>query len=103
MLGVVGSGLFAADELDAGPDATGVLPTSARAADPFAEDGAGENEAALVFLQGASERLGLAGGPHEDADEGGEQVGGDGEAGTFGDVVDGGDEFDAASGSHKFF
>ena len=36
------------------------------------------------------------------ADEGGEQVGGDGEAGAFGDVVDAGDEFEAAVRAEHF-
>jgi hypothetical protein len=39
----------------------------------------------------------LSGGTHAGADEGGKEVGGNGEAGAFGDVVDRGDDLDASS------
>ena len=99
---VFGVGLaddLAFDEFDAGPNAAGVLPAAAGAADPFAEDGAGENEAAFAFGEFTGERLGLAGGAHAGADKGGEEVGGNGEAGAFRDVVDGGNHFQSASRS----
>lgn len=42
----------------------------------------------------------MACGAHADRDERGEEAGRDGEARTFGDVVDTGDQFEAAAGSH---
>jgi hypothetical protein len=52
--GVGRGGLFSAgDELDAGPDAAGILPAAAAAAEPFAEDGAGGDLAAVVLGEGA--------------------------------------------------
>jgi hypothetical protein len=41
----------------------------------------------------------LPGGAHTGADEGGEEIGGDGEPGAFWDVVDRGDDLDPASGA----
>ena len=41
----------AVDQLDAGPDAAGILPAAARAAQPLAEDGARRDQAALVLLE----------------------------------------------------
>ena len=53
--GVAFLGQDAGDEFHAGPDATAILPAAARAAEPFAEDGAGEDEAAFAFLEWAGE------------------------------------------------
>ena len=44
-------GRRAADQLDAGPDPAGVLPATTAAADPFAQNGAGGDEPAIVFGQ----------------------------------------------------
>ena len=46
---VVAAGEFALDELHARPDAAGVLPAAAGAAQPLAQDGARGDEAALVL------------------------------------------------------
>ncbi len=54
----------ALDELHAGPDAAGILPSAAGAAEPLAEDGAGGDEAAVVFVEAAGERANLIGGAH---------------------------------------
>ena len=43
----------ALDQLDSRPDAAGILPAAAGAADPFAEQRAGEHEPAFAFLQAA--------------------------------------------------
>ena len=43
----------ALDQLDARPDAAGVLPAAAGAAEPFAEDRPGRDEPALGFLPAA--------------------------------------------------
>ena len=99
---LLGRGL-SADQFDAGPDTTGVLPPTAGAPDPLAENGPGEDDAPFVFLQRTGERGGLPGGPHEDADEGGEKVGGDGEAGALGDVVDRGHQLQTLAGSDEAF
>ena len=90
-----GSG-HAVDELDAGPDAAGILPAAAGAAEPFAEDGARGDEAAVGFFEAAGEGGDLAGGAHADRDQAGQQIGGDGEARAFGNIVDLADDFDAA-------
>ena len=42
---------------DAGPDAAGILPAAAAAAEPFAEDGAGGHQAPVVFVERAGERV----------------------------------------------
>ena len=82
-----GGGL-AGDELDAGPDAARVLPAAAGASNPLAEDGPGQDEAPFLLLQRADQRVGLAGGTHEDPNEGREEIGGNGEPGPLGNVVD---------------
>ena len=99
VFGIAGQRGCALDELDAGPKTTGVLPTAAGAADPFAEDGAGGDDAALGFVARAGERADLAGGAHANPDERAEEIGGDGEARTLGDPVDVGNEFEAATGA----
>ena len=92
LLGIALGGEASLDELDAGPDAAGILPAAARSADPLAEDGAGKHKAALVFRKLPGEARGLAGGPHAGGDQRSEKVGGNGEARTFGDVVHRGDQ-----------
>ena len=86
------------DELDARPDAAGILPAAAGAAEPLAQDGARGDEPALGFRQWAVERLGLPGGPHADGDQRGEQVGGDRQARALGDAVDAADELQPMPG-----
>src|SRR5262249_50615577 len=73
-LGVGLGGEGAGDELHRGPDAAGVLPAATGAAEPFTEDGAGGDEAALGFFQRAGEALGLTGGAHADGDEGAKKI-----------------------------
>ena len=92
------AGLDAVDQLDAGPDAAGILPAAAGAAEPFAEDGARGHQAALVFLERAGERVDLAGGAHAHRDQAGQQVGGDGKARALRNVVHLADDFDAVAG-----
>ena len=85
------------DQFHARPDTAGILPAAARPAQPFAENGARQDEAPLVFLHGPVERCGLAGGPHANADERGQQVGRDRQARTFRDVIDVADDLQAAA------
>ncbi len=55
VFGVGLPGDFTFDELDAGPDSTGVLPAAAGAADPFAKNGSRKYEASLTFGEFAGE------------------------------------------------
>ena len=85
------------DELHARPHAAGILPASARSAEPLAEDGAGGDHAAFGLFQRSGHLPGLAGGPHADADEAGQEVGAYRQARAFGDVVDFADQLEAAA------
>ena len=87
----------ALDQFDARPHPAAVLPATAATAEPFAEQRSREHEPALLFAQRAGERLRLAGGAHEHGDERGEQIRGNGEAGSLRNVVHRGDELDAAT------
>ena len=55
VFGVGLPGDFTFDELDAGPDSTGVLPAAAGAANPFAKNGSRKYEASLTFGKFAGE------------------------------------------------
>jgi hypothetical protein len=68
------------DELDPRPDAAGILPAAAGAAEPFPEQRPREHEPALFFPQRTGERLCLAGRAHAGADQRREEIGGNGEA-----------------------
>ncbi len=46
------------DELDAGPHTAGILPTTAGAAQPFAENGARRHQAAVLLFEAAGQRVG---------------------------------------------
>ena len=92
------AGLDAVDELDAGPDAAGILPAAAGAAEPLAENRARGHEAPLVLRERAGERVDLAGGAHARGDQAGEQIGGDRQARALRDVVHLADDFDAVPG-----
>ncbi len=71
-----------------------VLPAATGAADPFAQDGAGEHQTTFMFLQAVL--ISEAAWPvarMQTAIRRREEVGGNGEARTFGDVVDVADDF----------
>jgi hypothetical protein len=57
----------ALDQFHPRPDAAGILPAAARAAQPFAQNRAPGHQAALVLLERSRERAHLAGGAHADA------------------------------------
>ena len=57
------------DELHARPHAAGILPAAAGAAEPLAEQRAGQHNPAFLLFERAGERVRLAGGPHASADE----------------------------------
>ena len=84
---VAGLGRAAFDDFHARPDAAGVLPSAARSAQPFAQDGPRGDQLAFRFGEAARQRLRLAGGPHAGGDDGRQEVRGDGQAGALGDVV----------------
>ena len=100
-IGLPGDGSL--DELDTRPDAARILPAAAGATDPLSEDCSCEDDAALAFLELAGERCGLSGGAHAGADEGGEEIGGNGKPRAFRDIVHTGDELDTETGADEFF
>ena len=58
--------------------------------------GAGGHNTPFIFGERTGQRTGLPGGAHADRNERPEQVGGDGEARSFGDVIDVADDLEAA-------
>ena len=74
-LGVVFAGEDTLDQLDAGPHATRILPAAAGPSQPFAENRAGGDQTAILFVERSGERPDLAGGAHADADQAGQQSG----------------------------
>ena len=99
MFGIVLRRHHAADQLGRRPDATGILPAAAAAAEPFPEDGPRRHQAAFGLRELAGERLGLAGRPHADGDERREQVGGNGQPRALGNVVDAADDLKTMPGA----
>ena len=82
------------DQLDPRPDAAGVLPAAAGAAEPLAEDRPRRHQPPLGFGQRPGQRLGLPRRPHAHGDQAGEQVGRDGQPRPLRDVVDAADELE---------
>src|SRR5438046_2405536 len=89
----------ALNQLDAGPDAAGILPSAAGAAEPLTENRAGSDEAAVALGECSGERVDLARRAHADGDEAGQQVGRDGETGALGNIAHAADDLDAESGA----
>src|SRR5262249_21900470 len=87
----------AVDELDAGPEPAGVLPASARAAEPLAEDGARRHQPAIAVLEAARDSADLSGRPHTDGDQTPEQSRGNGQPRAFRNIVHLADDLDAES------
>src|SRR5664280_3690183 len=87
------------NELDAGPEAAGILPAAARAAEPFAQNRARGDHPPLRFLHRTAERPDLARGAHADADERAKPVGGNGEPGALGHAIDVTDQLKAPARS----
>src|SRR5271157_5102091 len=84
------------DEFDSGPYAAGILPATARAAQPFAQDSACCHEAAVLLFQAPGEGVNLVGGTHAHGNERGEKTGGDGQARSSRDVIHFAYDLDAA-------
>ena len=82
------AGRHAVDELDAREDAARVLPAAARAAEPLAEDRPGDDHPRLLGVERPGQVPRLAGRPHQEADQRGEQVRRDRQPRPLGDVVD---------------
>src|SRR5260370_20966428 len=64
------------DQLNAWPDAAGILPAAAASAEPFAEDGARRHQSAVVLLERTGEGVDLVSGAHAHRDQAGHQIGG---------------------------
>src|SRR5262245_43666533 len=87
------------DEVHSRPHTAGVLPTASGATQPLAENRARESKAPSGTLQRAGRRGGLASGPHTNADQRREKIGGDSETRALGDVVDVADDLQPAARS----
>ena len=90
------------DDLDPGPEAAGVLPTSARPAEPFPQDRPGGDDPPLVIGRLALHGNDLAGHPHQAGDDGRQKRRGDRHPRTPGEIAYPGDQFDPAPASHQF-
>ena len=86
-----------ADELCGRPHPAGILPPATTPAKPFAEDRPGRDETTLRLVEPAGEGAGLPGGPHADTDEGGEEIGRDGQARSLRNPVDRTDQLQAVA------
>ena len=89
------------DQLDPRPDAAGVLPAAARAAEPLAEDRARRDQAALVLVRAARSAMCVWPVARMQTAIGSQQVGGDRQPRALGDVVDVADELDAAARARR--
>ena len=93
------AGRHAVDELDAGPDAAGILPAAARAAEPLAENRARGHEAAVVVLERRrSARRIWPVARMQTAIRQAEQIGGDRQARALRNIVHLADDLDAVAG-----
>ena len=95
------SGENAVDELDAGPDAAGILPATAASTQPFAQNRARGNQPAVVLFHPACQGIDLARRTHANGDDAGQQVGGNSQPGAFGDVVHPADNLNAVAGRSR--
>ena len=91
------------DELRSGPDAPGILPAAAAAAEPLAEDGPRRHEPPFGFGELPGERCRLSGGPHAGGDQRREQIRGYGKPRSLRDVVDAADELEAQARTDNAF
>src|SRR5208283_848100 len=96
-LGIIRLCLDSLDQFDSRPNAAGILPATARAAQPFAENGARRNEPAIPFVEWTGQRARLIGGAHADRNQRGEQVGGNRQTRTFRNVSNATNQLNPAS------
>ncbi len=87
VFGIAGFGRATFNDLHAGPNAAGILPAAAGAAQPLAEDSPRRDQLALRLAQAARQRFNLPGGPHASGDNGCQEIRRYGQARAFGDVV----------------
>src|ERR1035438_4141807 len=99
--GIALCGENAVDELDAGPDTTGILPTAAASTQPFAKDRSRGNEPAVMFFHPPGQGIDLTGGTHADGDDAGQQAGGNSEPGALGDIVHPTDNLETVAGPSR--
>ena len=88
------------NELDSGPDASGILPPAAGTSQPFSENRSCCHDPTIRFCEWAGEVRNLSCRSHADGDQGSQQVCAYGQAGTFGNVVDAADNFQTHSGTN---
>ena len=100
-LRIILAGGRAGDELDAWPDAAGILPTAAGAAEPLAEKRPGEDEPSFRFRQRPGQRSRLSRGTHADADQRPEEVRAHRQSRTLRDVVHAGDDLQTPARSDQ--
>ena len=97
-LGVVLARRDAVDQLDAREDPARVLPAAAGAAQPLAEDRPGDDHPRLLRVERPGQVPGLAGRPHQERDQRGQQVRRDRQPRPLGDVVDLADDLQPVAG-----
>src|SRR5208283_3799247 len=66
----------AMNQFDSRPHAAGILPTAARAREPFAQNGAASHQTTVVLRKAAGEDANLVGCAHAQRDETGQEAGG---------------------------
>ncbi len=103
VFGIAFLGGTTGNDLDARPDATGVLPPAAGTAHPFAKDSPGRDDSSVGFHEGTGQLSGLACRPHAGRGQGGEEICRHGEPGTLGDIAYVAHQFKAPSGSEYAF
>ena len=96
-------GRRSANQFDAWPNATGVLPTTAAAAQPFTQNGSCGDQSTIVFGKWPGQRFDLSGRPHQYRDQRTQQVRRNGKPRAFGNVVDLADQLQSLSWSDDSF
>ena len=88
----------AVDQLDAGPDAAGILPAAADPPSHSPRMARAATSRRSCSSSASRECSDLAGGAHAHGDQAGQKVGGNRQARAFGDVVHPADDLDAMAG-----
>ncbi len=100
-LRIVRAGQPPFDHLDPGPDPAGVLPAAAGTAQPLAEDRAGGDQPPLRFLERPVSDWAWPVARIKHGDQGRQEIGGDGQPRSLGDVVDGADDLQPQPRPHE--
>ncbi len=88
---------YSLDHFHPRPHAAGILPAAARTAQPFSQNRPSRHQAALILFERSRQRAHLTGGAHRDRDDGSQQIGGNRQAGAFGDSAHVGDDLQAVA------